>query len=74
MAFFKRYNVDVEVKDILRDDAARKRMQQISGQSRTPTLEFGGFVCADFDTRELMTALSRAPEIRGQLGLEQATP
>lgn len=73
MGFLERRNVSVEVKDVNSDAAARKRMQEISGQSRTPTLEYGDFVCADFDTDELMAALNRRPEIRAQLGLDGAS-
>ena len=72
MAFLKRHKVAFEVKDVLSDLAAKQRMQALSGQSKTPTLEFGDFVCADFDTGELMAALGREPETRRKLGLDGA--
>ena len=72
VAFLKRHNVAFDTRNVTFDREARRRMQEISGQSRTPTLEFGAFVCADFDTDELMVALSKEPEIRSQLGLDKA--
>lgn len=70
VSFFKLHKVDYELKDVISDRQARERMQKISGQGRTPTLEYGDFVCADFDTRELMTALNREPAVRAELGLD----
>ena len=74
MGFLKRYNVSVDVKDVLSDREAMQRMREISGQTRTPTLEYKDFVCADFDTRELMTALDRKPDLKVELGLDAAKP
>lgn len=73
VSFLKRHKVSLDVKDVLSDRAARQRMQEISGQGLTPTLEFGDFVCADFDTRELMVALNRQPEVRSRLGLDDVS-
>ena len=70
--FLKEHNVAVEVRDVLADRQAMERMIAISGQTRTPTMEFDGFVCADFDTRELMAALRQKPEVRKRLGLDRA--
>ncbi len=67
LEFFRDRNVDLVVKDVLVDREAMRRMQEISGQSRTPTLEFDGFICADFDTGELTAALDRHPDVRKRL-------
>lgn len=67
--FFKQHKVQLVVKDVLADRQAYQRMQEISGQTRTPTLEVGEFVCADFDTRELQAALDKQPAVRASLGL-----
>ncbi len=45
-----------------------RRMTEISGQSLTPTLEFGEFVVADFSVEELIDALEQVPEVKQQLG------
>ncbi|MGF1452430.1 MAG: glutaredoxin family protein [Opitutales bacterium] len=50
-----------------RDDFAR--MQQISGQTKTPTFEYGDFVVPDFDVAEFQAAVDEAPDIKAKLGL-----
>jgi len=68
LAFFAEKNFRPVVKDVLRDGEAMARMQQISGQTKTPTLEYGDFVVADFDTDEFMTALAKRPDVKTALG------
>ena len=72
IGFLKKHKVSFDVKDIRSDRQAGQRMREISGQGLTPTMEFGDFVCADFDTRELMSALNAQPKVRSQLGLDGA--
>ncbi|MGB0369783.1 MAG: glutaredoxin family protein [Opitutales bacterium] len=67
--FFKAKNVDLVIKDVHRDSKARDRMFQISKQSKTPTLEYGDFMVADFDTDEFMDAVNKRPDIKKALGL-----
>jgi hypothetical protein len=61
--------VDFEILDVNRDKAAMNRMVEVSGQTKTPTFEYGDFVVADFDTDEFMADLDEFPEIRIQLGI-----
>lgn len=51
--------IPYEKRDVLTDAAAYARMREISGQSLTPTLEIGGRVLADFDTRQLARFLEK---------------
>lgn len=67
--FFDQQGVDVEVRDVNRDKAAMNRMVEISGQTKTPTFEFGDFMVADFDTDEFMAELDEFPEVRIKLGI-----
>jgi hypothetical protein len=45
-----------------------QRMLEISGQSLTPTFEFGEFIVADFSVQEFIDAVEQVPEIKQQLG------
>ena len=42
---------------------------EVSGQSKTPTLQNGDFVVADFDIGEFEDAMSKNPEEAKKLGL-----
>ncbi len=68
MSFFSQHGVEVEVKDVLADRANMQRMVEISGQSLTPTFEYGDFVVADFSVDELLDELEQVPEIKKRLG------
>ena len=67
--FFKKHHVAPDVRDVLRDAEAMKRMTKISGQSKTPTLEYGDFLVADFSVDEFLAAVNAKPEIKAKLGL-----
>jgi glutaredoxin len=71
LAFFSRHGIELEVRDVNADEAARRRMVEISGQTRTPTLEFGDLVVADFSVDEFLAKLDQAPEVKKELGLAQ---
>ncbi len=46
--------------DVSRDRAAFAKMQEVSGQTRAPTLQIGeDLVLADFDNRQLETFLTK---------------
>jgi hypothetical protein len=68
MSFFSQHGVQVEVRDVSASTDNMKRMLEISGQSLTPTFEFGEFVVADFSVDEFVDALEHVPEIKQQLG------
>jgi len=67
--FFDQHGVDVQTVDVNRDKSAMNRMVEISGQTKTPTFEFGDFIVSDFDTDEFMAELDEFPEVRIQLGI-----
>ena len=69
LAFFADKKTALDVKDVLRDGEAMARMQKISGQTKTPTMEFGDFMVADFDTDEFMAAVNKRPDVKAALGL-----
>ena len=45
--------VEYEVLDVISDEAARKEMFQLSGQTLAPTIDVDGEILADFDTDQL---------------------
>lgn len=70
--FLDKHQVKYETRNVLTDDQAMQRLREISGKTKTPTMEFGEFTCADFSVDELLAALEDAPSVRQQLGLENA--
>jgi glutaredoxin 3 len=68
LGFFSRHGVEVEVRDVLASAANMQRMVEISGQSLTPTFEFGDFMVADFGVDEFLAELEQVPEVKKQLG------
>jgi glutaredoxin len=67
--FFNVHGVDLDVRDVNKDNSAMQRMLEISDQTKCPTFEFGDFVVADFSVDEFLDALDHEPDIRRQLGL-----
>jgi len=56
------------VRDVLASAASMQRMVEISGQSLTPTFEYGDFVVADFSVDEFLDEIEQVPEIKKKLG------
>ncbi|HLS27683.1 MAG TPA: glutaredoxin family protein [Opitutales bacterium] len=69
LSYFKKENVALDVRNVLQDVEARQRMHEISGQTLTPTFEYGDFVVADFDVGEFKAAVNKRPDIKKELGL-----
>ncbi|MBH52921.1 MAG: NrdH-redoxin [Opitutaceae bacterium] len=67
--FFGLHGIQVDVKDVISNQGARKRMFKISSQSLTPTFEYKDFVVADFSINEFIDALEQRPDIKSELGL-----
>jgi glutaredoxin len=72
LSFFSQHGVPVEVRDVTASTQSMERMRQISGQSKTPTCEFGEFIVADFDVQEFLDAVEQVPEIKQQLGFGES--
>ena len=68
LRFFREKEIDLHVVDVLRDRNSMRRLIAISGQTRTPTFEYGDFVVADFSIDEFLQALDRHPSVKEQLG------
>lgn len=58
-AYLTKRGFSYECMDVLRDPAAYREMERLSGQSYTPTLVAGGELLADFGTDELDEFLKR---------------
>jgi glutaredoxin len=52
-AVLKKYNLDYEEKDIIKNPAFRWEMEQKSGQDKQPTLEVNGVMLPDVSGEEL---------------------
>ncbi len=69
LKFFSEVGLDLELIDVRTDPSRMPELQQISGQTKTPTLKNGNFVVADFDVDEFKQALIENPEEAKKLGL-----
>ncbi len=69
MSFFQKHAVEVDLRDVNLSAQNMQRMIEVSGQTKTPTLEFGDFIVPDFSVEELTDALDEEPEVRLALGL-----
>lgn len=69
MSFFSQHGVELDVRDVNISQANLDRLIEVSGQSLTPTFEFGEFVVADFSVDEFLDELEQCPEIKRHLGL-----
>jgi glutaredoxin 3 len=69
LAYFSEHGIELDVRNVNASEADMRRMVEISGQSKTPTFEYGDFVVADFSVDEFLAKLARAPEVQRELGL-----
>jgi glutaredoxin len=72
LSFFSQHGVEVEVRDVNGDSRNMQRMVEASGQTLTPTFEFGEFIVADFSVEEFQDELSQVPEVAQQLGFGES--
>ncbi|HKK67165.1 MAG TPA: glutaredoxin family protein, partial [Bacteroidales bacterium] len=70
LAFFQQHSIELDVRNVNEHPAEMARMVDISGQTLTPTLEFGDFIVADFAVDELEAALKSRPDIAHTLGIQ----
>ncbi len=68
-SFFDRHGIEVDTRDVTRSRKDMDRMVDISGQSLTPTFEYGEFIVADFSIDEFLDELAEHPEVRHELGI-----
>jgi glutaredoxin 3 len=69
LSFFSQHGIDIDVRDVSLSPQNMQRMIEISGQTLTPTLEYGEFVVPDFSVDELHDELEKVPEIKREWGL-----
>ena len=69
LAYFKSKSMDLDIIDVRTDPTKMPELIEISGQSKTPTLQNGEFVVADFDIEEFEEAMSKNPVEAKKLGL-----
>ncbi len=69
LAYFKQKNVELEIIDVRSDPTRLKELEQISGQTKTPTLKHGDFIVKDFDLDEFEQALAQNPQAAKKLGM-----
>jgi len=55
--FLDEHGIGYRMKDVSTDSTAADEMKRISGQTKTPTLDWNGKVLADFGTEELVSFL-----------------
>ena len=67
LSFFNEQGVQVEVRDVNANPKDMDAMLALSGQTKTPTFEYGDFIVADFDLDEFLAKLNEFPEIRQKL-------
>ena len=65
---FEDKNIDLEIIDVRKDSQRMSELIEISGQSKTPTLQNGSFVVADFDIGEFEDAMKQNPDEASKLG------
>ena len=69
LAYFESKSLSLNIIDVRKDPSKMKDLIAASGQSKTPTLQNGDFVVADFDIGEFEQAMSENPEEAQKLGL-----
>ena len=69
LSFFSQHGIEIDVRDVRQTPQNMQRMIEMSGQTQTPTLEFGEFVVADFSLDELHDELEQLPEVKKEWGL-----
>tara|TARA_B100002019_G_scaffold265977_1_gene255893 strand:+ start:4322 stop:4591 length:270 start_codon:yes stop_codon:yes gene_type:complete len=69
LQYFSQVGLELNVIDVRTDPSRMSELQEISGQTKTPTLKNGDFVVADFDVDEFKQALNENPDEAKKLGL-----
>lgn len=69
LAFFSSHGVPIEIHDVDRDYAMLKDLIEVSGQTQTPTFEYGDFIVSDFSVDEFLDELQERPDIQMRLGI-----
>ena len=65
LSFFNGQGVQVEVRDVIANPKDMDAMLALSGQTKTPTFEYGDFMVADFDVDEFLAELFGSFDLGG---------
>ncbi|HOO93577.1 MAG TPA: hypothetical protein PKX94_08910, partial [Opitutales bacterium] len=67
--FLEQHGLDLDIRNVLANKKDMDQMMEISGQTMTPTFQYGDFVVADFSVDEFMSEISEFPELQAELGI-----
>ena len=70
-SYFEQHGVEVDIRDVTVNGKDMDRMVEISGQTLTPTFEYGEFIVADFSVDEFKQDLEEFPEVMRELGIDE---
>lgn len=70
-SYFEQHGVELEIRDVTSSRKDMDRMVEISGQTLTPTFEYGEFIVADFSVDEFVQELEEFPEVMRELGIDE---
>jgi glutaredoxin 3 len=69
LKYFSEVGLELDLVDVRTNPSRMPELEEVSGQTKTPTLKNGDFVVADFDVDEFKEALREKPEEAKKLGL-----
>ena len=55
-------NIAYEERDVRGDEAGMRELEELSGQTKTPTMKLNGDVLADFGVEQLEAFLAKHPQ------------
>ncbi len=70
-SYFEQHGVELDIRDVTVNGKDMDRMVEISGQTLTPTFEYGEFIVADFSVDEFKQDLEEFPEVMRELGIDE---
>tara|TARA_Y200000002_G_scaffold379211_1_gene388044 strand:- start:294 stop:560 length:267 start_codon:yes stop_codon:yes gene_type:complete len=68
LQYFEKRKLKLDIIDVRMDPSRMNDLIDASGQSKTPTLQNGNFVVADFDISEFEQSMQDNPEEAKKLG------
>lgn len=74
LAFFSSHGVSLEIRQVDHDHGHLKRLSAASGQTSTPTFEYGDFIVSNFSVDEFLDELHERPDIQARLGITDDSP
>ncbi len=68
-SFLEQHGLDLDIRNVLVNKKDMDQMTEISGQTMTPTFQYGDFVVADFSVDEFLAEIAEFPELQAELGI-----